>query len=106
MPATIYWSTGCFYDPTVYYSTMNSSAPFCTTCCLDCHKNGLPIVSYPHNTKLNKSNSFDNTQRSTVDNKYKKHCIDFPSNALNEPLSDKEEDEDTDSDQDSTEGDW
>ena len=105
IPTTIYWSTGCIYDPTVYYTTMTNPSAFCTTCCWNCHKDGLPMISYPPETKLaacitSASNTIDSTRDKSV-----KQCTLSPSSTIKHPFNENEVDDNTDSDEESTEGD-
>ena len=105
IPTTLYWSTGCMYDPTIYYTTMTNPSAFCTTCCWNCHKDGLPIISYPPETKLTAcitsvSNIIDSTRDKSI-----KQCIQTPSSTIKHLFTENEVDDNTDSDEESTEGD-
>ena len=106
IPPSVYWSTGCIYDPTHYYANTATPTTFCAPYCVNCYTNALNMVPYPYNPKFNNSNISVTTERSSFENKHNEHFFNFPSNALKYPLSEEEEDDDTASDDGSIEGDW
>ena len=103
-PATLYWSTGCIYDPTVYVSSMSMPANFCSTCCWNYNKDGINPASFPEGTILQDkmpclSSSLDPFHDSTLKTGFK------TISNVKYPLNELDTIDDTDSEDDSIEGD-
>ena len=103
IPAALYWSGGCIYDPTVYLATVSAPSNFCTTC-WSYNKDQIPVPSYTDQTVFRSGTSclsspicpfYDDTLKAGFKHKLN---IRFPANEANET-------NDTDSEDESTEGD-
>ena len=103
--STGYGTERYIHGPTAYYPTMTTSSTFCTTCCWDCHKNGLPMFSYHSEQKSSDGSVPFSKNAFLTDDKNTKQRIDYSSNNLKHTFSDNEEDDGSDSNEDDTEGD-
>ena len=103
-PTTLYWASGCIYDPTVYFTTLSAPSNVCSTCYWIYNENGKPTSTFPdkissqnHPTGLSNSiaSFHDKIPKAEFKNISNSKCsLIEPDNFAN-----------TDSEDDSTEGD-
>ena len=85
---------------------MTAPTTFCTICCLDCQRYGLPVGSYRPQLSTTVNDSGDTAQNNSADHVEYKKRSDLLSNVIDPNVCDTAEDaDDTDSDQHSLEGD-
>ena len=103
-PATLYWSTGCIYDPTVYVSSMSVPTNFCSTCCWNYSKDEIIPASYPEGTVLrDKVPCLSSSIGPFHDNSFKTGLKTISN--VKYPLNEPDNIDDTESEDDSIEGD-
>ena len=103
IPAALYWSRGCIYDPTVYLATVSAPSNFCTTC-WNYNKDQIPVPSYTDQSVLNSGTSCLSSQICPFNDDNLKTGF-KPKLNIRCPINAANETNDTDSEDESTEGD-